>query len=57
MADEKKQENTGIVEYESNGEIVKNFPNNGKKVPCKRWWKRIGSGSNDVYVSLQISAS
>lgn len=23
MADEKKQENTGIVEYESNGEIVK----------------------------------
>lgn len=56
MADEKKQENTGIVEYESNGEIVK-FPNNGKKVPCKRWWKRIGSGSNDVYVSLQISAS
>ena len=52
MADEKKQENTGIKWGN-----CKNFPNNGKKVPCKRWWKRIGSGSNDVYVSLQISAS
>lgn len=31
MADEKKQENTGIVEYESNGEIVKISPTTVRK--------------------------
>ena len=31
MAEEKKQENTGIVEYESNGEIVKISPTTVRK--------------------------
>lgn len=31
-------ENTQLVEYESNGEMVKISPNNDKEIPCKRWW-------------------